>query len=50
MLDTKRITMPCDIESRQPKPERQAAWHADCPRPTSCPCPAHQRDEPQAAQ
>lgn len=39
-----RLTMPCDIEARRPS-YRQAAWHADCPQPTTCTCPAHQRDE-----
>lgn len=46
VLDTrvKRITMPCDIESRRPETARKAAWHRDCPRPHSCPCPGHAGD------
>ena len=40
-----RLTMPCDIETRRPEPERKAAWHADCPYPDRCACPAHQRDK-----
>lgn len=37
------LSMPCDIETRRP-PARQATYHADCPRPDTCACPAHQRD------
>jgi hypothetical protein len=42
-LITKRITMPCDIESRRP-PGRKAAWHRDCPWRQTCTCPAHEHD------
>lgn len=38
------VTMPCDIETRQPQPERKAAWHEDCPYPDRCARPAHDRD------
>jgi len=40
----KRITMTCDIESRQATPERRAVHHRACIRPTTCSCPAHEHD------
>lgn len=43
--ETRRLTMPCDIETRRDTAERRAAWHADCPSPDTCACPAHDRDE-----
>lgn len=40
----RHLTMPCDIETRRPA-DRRAAWHADCPEPWVCACPAHERDD-----
>lgn len=34
------LTMPCDIEKRVAS-HRRAAWHKDCPYPSTCPCPHH---------
>ena len=42
--EARRLTMPCDIESRRSDPQRRAAWHKDCPDPLRCECPAHDRD------
>lgn len=43
--EARRLTMPCEIETRRETPERRAAWHRDCPYPDTCACPAHDRDD-----
>jgi hypothetical protein len=45
------LSMPCWLERNGAAiktPERKAAWHADCPDPIWCPCPAHHPAQPAA--
>jgi len=44
-----KLSMPCWLEHNGAaikSPARKAAWHADCPDPIRCPCPAHNRAQP----
>ena len=34
------LSMACYLEINVDR-TRRAAWHADCVRPASCPCPGH---------
>jgi len=48
-----RLSMPCWLEHNGAaikSATRKAAWHADCPDPTRCPCPTHNPAQPAQAQ
>lgn len=41
-----QLSMPCDTEASRTGLDRKTAWHRDCPFPLTCPCPAHEHDDP----